>query len=328
MSSVNLPFKMPMFSTYHNIAGAGVVAANNPTSDIWYYNNAIQWRCIKPGNIDYQSLDLQMLHASVWDMPFVDKTDTSLRFIRKYIAEIIEDIISESCYVIFGGVDDYFIEGKSGYRQRHFAHDGLITGFDSERRVFTMAAYNTNFFYKVFETPYDGFINGVNYMCDRKKYGIITAAAARNEIQTLDVSHIKEEIFQYMQTSTVNGSYGEMPIEVVYGSGVYDCIILYLECFENHLYAIDNEIQIVFKLIYEHKRCMFNRIKYVEAFFKFDNFFSEAYKQVVKISEIARMAIIKFGLTREIRLIETVKKHITKMKDIEYNILNGFINKF
>mgnify|MGYP001635611921 CR=1 FL=1 len=37
MSSVNLPFKMPMFSTYHNIAGAGVVAANNPTSDIWYY---------------------------------------------------------------------------------------------------------------------------------------------------------------------------------------------------------------------------------------------------------------------------------------------------
>lgn len=24
MSSVNLPFKMPMFSTYHNIGGAGV----------------------------------------------------------------------------------------------------------------------------------------------------------------------------------------------------------------------------------------------------------------------------------------------------------------
>lgn len=131
-----------------------------------------------------------------------------------------------------------------------------------------------------------------------------------------------------MQTSTVNGSYGEMPIEVVYGLGVYDCIILYLECFEKNLYSIDNAIQIVFKLIYEHKRCMFNRIKYIEAFFKLDNFFSEAYKQAFKISEIARMTIIKFGVTRDIRLIETVKKHINKMKDIEYNILNEFINKF
>lgn len=328
MSSVNLPFKMPMFSTYHSLAGAGVVAANNHTSDIWYYNNSIQWRCVRPDNIDYQNLDLQIVRGGVWDMPFVDKTDTSLRFIRKYVAEIIEDTINEGCYVIFGGVDDYFIEGKSGYKKNHVAHDGLITGFDSERRVFTMAAYDTNFFYKLFETPYDGFIDGVNYMCERKNYGTITAASARDDVQTLDVHNIKDELIKYIQTSIVNGFYGEMPIAVVYGSGVYDCIITYLEYFEKQLYTIDNAIQIVFKLIYEHKKCMYNRIKFIESFLQLDNLCSQAYNQVVKISEIARMTIIKFGITRDIRQIETVKSCITKMRDTEYNILNNFIDKF
>ncbi len=327
MSSVNLPFEMPMFSTYHNIGGAGVVAANNPTSDIWYYNNAIQWRCIRPDNINYQNLDMQLLLGSVWDMPFVDKTDTSLRFIRKYVIEIIEETIKEGCYVIFGGVDDYFIEGKSGYKEMHFAHDGLITGFDSERKVFTMAAYNTNHLYKLFETPYNGFIDGVNYMCERKKYGTLTAASVRDDVQTLNVSHIKNELVEYMQTSTVNGFYGEMPITVIYGSGVYDCIIIYLEYFEKQLYEINNAIQIVFKLIYEHKKCMYNRIKFIESFLQLDDSYSEAYKQVVRISEIARMTIIKFGITRDTRQIATVKSYITKMRDIEFNILNNFIEK-
>ena len=79
-----LPVAMPMFTAYHYAGSAGIIAANNPTLKSWYYSNTINWRCIQP-TLEYYNLDLSICNCSIWDMPFIEKSNTSFRFIRKYV---------------------------------------------------------------------------------------------------------------------------------------------------------------------------------------------------------------------------------------------------
>lgn len=87
-----LPVAMPMFTAYHYAGSAGIIAANNPTLKSWYYSNTINWRCIQP-TLEYYNLDLSICNCSIWDMPFIEKSNTSFRFIRKYVIEIIEEML-------------------------------------------------------------------------------------------------------------------------------------------------------------------------------------------------------------------------------------------
>ena len=57
---------------------------------------------------------------------------------------LIRSLIDNGYYVAFGGVDDYYMEGKSWYQEKHFDHDGLIVGYDQNDKTYTIYAYDQN----------------------------------------------------------------------------------------------------------------------------------------------------------------------------------------
>lgn len=327
MSKINLPVKMPLFTTFHNIASAGIVAKNNPMSDIWYYNNVIQWRCIEPTD-QYSKLDLAVCRGSIWDIPFIDKTETNFRFIHKYIIEIIEEMIAENCYVLFSGVDDYFIENKTNYQKKHFSHDGLITGVDSEHRMLAMVAYDKNGIYRAFETSYDGFIKGVEYLCEDGEYGNLTTAELNSRTQCiLDISSIKKELKLYLDGYVEYGSFTNIPITVVYGFPVYDSIILYIDRFLDGSLKIERLDQRIFRLLYEHKNCMWLRIRCIESDLGLGDKYSKLYSEVLDFSKKVKMLAIKIKVSHQINLLDRIREMIIELKNKEYFTLNNFIQK-
>ncbi len=70
-------------------------------------------------------------------------------------------MLENGYYVLFHGVDDYYVKGKSWYKEKHFGHDGLICGVDNETKEYIIAAYDKQWIYRTFKTPQRGFAAGV-----------------------------------------------------------------------------------------------------------------------------------------------------------------------
>ena len=322
-----LPITMPMYTTYHYAASAGVVAACNQTSDIWYFNNTVNWRCIRP-TPEYSRVDLCICNSSVWDIPFIKKTETSFRFIRGYVTEIIEEMLRQNCYIIFGGVDDYFIKGKQHYMQQHFGHDGLIVGFDSERKMLSMVAYDERRQYCEFETPYEGFIQGVEHECELGEYGNLTSAEVDPDyVCTLDPAGIKTRLTEYMSGHTEEGYFPGIPIEVDYGILVYGAVVEYVEMFLHGELPPECLDQRIFKCIYEHKKCMSRRIAALDAFLGTGTTLGEGYDEVERLAGIVRMSALKAELSPEKRVFIGIAEKLRHLSELENDNLSRVIRE-
>ncbi len=74
----------------------------------------------------------------------------STEFAKGYINPIIRAMLDKGIYVAFSNVDDYYIEGKSWYKERHFSHDGLLCGYDRNDKTYCMYAYDSKWMYRKF----------------------------------------------------------------------------------------------------------------------------------------------------------------------------------
>ena len=83
-------------------------------------------------------------------MPFIDKIGVNTRFARRCALDIIKTMIDDGFYVAFSGVDDYYVKGKSWYKEEHFNHDGLIIGYDDENGTLSIAAYDQRWIFTVY----------------------------------------------------------------------------------------------------------------------------------------------------------------------------------
>ena len=70
MGKVLLPYVEPMYSTYHWLASAGIPAKQNDTSDNWYYNNTVEWRCTRKFLQGFTTPEMGLSAGGLWNMPF------------------------------------------------------------------------------------------------------------------------------------------------------------------------------------------------------------------------------------------------------------------
>ncbi len=66
------------------------------------------------------------------DDPCLEKICYPVRFLNGHLHSLIHNLVDAGYFVYFFGVDDYYVPGKSWYRERHFDHDGMIFGYDQE----------------------------------------------------------------------------------------------------------------------------------------------------------------------------------------------------
>ncbi len=325
MSKVILPYIEPMYSTYHFLASPGIAAKQNNTSDNWYYNNTIEWRCMMWFLGSYTGLEMRIIGGNVHNIPIIDRTRINIRFAGRCVIDIIKNIINEGFYVTFNDIDDYYIKGKCWYKEQHFNHEGMIIGYDDEKNTFIMAGYDQRWIYTVFETPQECFVEGMTSSCEQGVYGWLYAIRVKNEIYELNTRDIYNNLKKYL-SSDIN-IYPLNTNGIARGIVVYDFICMYLDKLIDGSIPHHRRDRRVFRMVWEHKKCMLGRIKAVENLYGWDNELSSAYEEIVKMADKMRFIYSKFVLKYSSNNLEKIQVMLMRMKKLEVDLLGKFLNE-
>lgn len=325
MGRVLLPYVEPMYSTYHWMASSGIPAKQNGTSDNWFYNNTVEWKCTRKFLQGFTSPEMSLHTGSIWSMPFLDKFGINTRFVRRCALELIKTMLDDGYYVAFSGVDDFYVKGKSWYREQHFNHDGLIIGYDDDNGTLAIAAYDQRWIFTVFNTPQECFMEGLQALCEKSSYGGIHAVKAKNEVQELNLRAIYEAVKGYLSSDIE--SYPLTDAGNANGIIVYDYICMYLDKLADGSIPYERRDRRIFRLIWEHKKCMLGRIRAVEEQCKWDASLSADYNEVVALADKIRFIYSKFVIKYSSKDLENIQVCLMKMKKRESWLLDMFADK-
>lgn len=322
---VELPLVDPIFSTYHKYGSGAAIIAANPSIRNWYLNESINLTCNRSFLSGYTTPRIDIL-VSTWDEnPYFEKVGCATQYSKGYTNTIIKRMLDDGFYICFGGVDDYYVEGKSFYKQRHFNHDGMICGYNEEDKTFTLYAYDDKWVYRKFVTPQKSFSAGRNALCKQGIYGGLCGLRPVSKQVVLEPMTICKNLKAYLDSSLEK--YPITDTTPVYGIVVQDYIAMYINELYNERIPYERMDYRVFRLIWEHKRAMLERIQKVEDALKFDHTISLAYKDLVDEADKMRILYASHHMKRRDSLLPIIHITLLDVRAKEQRLLETFVEK-
>lgn len=242
----------------------------------WYYQHYVQIFSIKYGNgfCRIEFLEAKNNYSEIFDeiyLPYQD-VDSSLGII-----DFIRNQIDNGFYVAVN-LDEYYLPDKSSYKKLHFVHPSLIFGYDNKDNRLMAIGFDAEGIFRELSLQYHSFIEA--YEGGKRNYRESAPWAEKEAIQLLklktteciysfEINKFMEEIDCYLRSSDANKSriYGlisqeelQSASEIRYGAEVYNVILEALKTLSPQMITIDYR---TIHLLYEHKKCIYDRLKYV-----------------------------------------------------------------
>ena len=320
---VELPLIEPLISTYHH-QGAGLSAIiNNPSVINWYLNNAISLVCNRDflfGNTT-PKITIEKTHFNTthcFDTHWYD-----MRYTKGYINPIIHTLIDNGYYLYFTDFDDYYLDGKSWYNRRHFEHDGCIIGYNQNEKSYCVYAYDENWIYRKFWIPQKSFDKARQSSVKRGKESKIFAYKPSINMFELDTSSVLSGIEQYL-----NSDLNKYPINEtgpVFGIVVHTYIAMYIDKIINQSIPYEKADRRIFRLIWDHKKLMLERLIRTEKALSLPPIHSEKYKEIVSTANSMRMLYASFFTKKRYSLLLKIKKMLIELNKQETLCLKNFL---
>ena len=321
---VELPLVSPVYSTYHYQGSGCAMIAENPSIKNWYLSDALMLNCTREFRWGRTTPDLEIESAKWFENPYFEVHKYPMRFLKGRIHSLIRNLLDEGYYVIFEGIDDYYVEGKSWYKECHFFHDGAICGYNSEDKTYCIYAYDSNWIYRKFWTPIKGFEKGRKSMFNLGRYGTIYGVKPKRENVEFSVSSALENIKKYI-SSKMEDYEGTKTIKV-YGITVQDYLVLYLERLLIGKIPYGKMDRRIFRLIWEHKKAMYESIKIIEEKLHINSDTSQRYIDFIEESDKMRMLYASYHMKRRDSILPIIQNKLTNLRNEEQKVLEDFIN--
>ncbi len=327
MGKIELPVETPLFCTYQWLASPGIVAKQNSTSDMWYVNYMIGLRCSKRFLHGYSSPELGPAGSNgiVWNFAFFQTSSLYTCFVRDCALTVVKAMLERGYYVAFWGVDDYYIKGKSFYGQRHFIHDGLISGYDDEDGTLTITSYDERWVFRTFKTPQEGFVQGLRAANIQDIEGALTAIKPTNEKQVLNIHHIHENTCKYLNSNLE--LYPPEREEDACGIVVYDYVCMYLEKLKDGSISHQKMDRRICRFLWEYIRCTHMRLLAVEKELGWDTSLSDSYTSIVKKANHLQFLYAKLHRKFSTSAIEVLQNGFFEIQVTERHILQAFVHR-
>lgn len=322
---VILPIVEPVFSTYHNQGSVGAAMAENPSLKNWYLNESVMLFCSKRFLSGYTTPEVSVKSTALFTVGCMEHIWTSTKFLNGHSTAIIKNMIDNGYYVAFDGVDDYYLEGKTWYKKRHFAHDGMIYGYDDIQKTYNIFAYNQDWLYSGFEISQKSFLKAQKSGRKLSSKGSLTAfkPKALTEDIRIDPKHIAFLLKIYLDPNI--GKQWLDTEKYIHGLEVYDNLCIYLNMVEEGSIPYEKIDWRIFRVIWEHKKVMYDRIRAVEEQINCNNGISKAYAEVVKTCDDIRLIYATYVMRRRDPLLQIIKSKLMKIKDLEKELVSKFI---
>ena len=324
-NKVELPFSEPPLKTYHQHMTVGVCLYGNPTLWNWYLNQSTNLSCNKRFLAGFTTPNMNIENVIYHDCPYLDKWWYPMKFAKGYINQIIREFLDAGYYVYFHGVDDYYLENKSFYGERHYDHDGIIFGYDQEKKTYNIYAYDSNWVCNKLVVSQKSFSKGREAMFSEGSYGNIFGIKPMDDNIEFDVQKALDGIEEYLDSSLEK--YPPAPSGMVYGIVVQEYLVMYFDKLIDGFIPHDKMDWRVMRLLWEHKKLMLARIKKIEQTLNFPNSFSTKYEAIEKEVNALRMSYATYSLRKRDKILVNICERLKVLSVEEKEILKALLNK-
>lgn len=317
MNEKILPYYSPTYCAYNYVGALDVCGQCDPQMNEWIVNSYILWKY----NIDNNYITL--IRSGVFGLiPFMYNHRMWKRHIKNNYREIFKTLLDDDFYVYYCNVDDYYIPTTSAYNKRHFPHDGLIYGYNENKHIYYVCAYNSTGIYTNFEVPMELFDKAwySKYnMSDEEQLGEGTIIGLRldpNAGYKADIDAIFKDIKRYVNSEIIDKN----TIPVVFGLNVYKEIDKKINAtIKGETVFKDKRL---LKILSEHKLAMKRRFEFLYNNSIIPQDMLKDYGKVYDLAEITRMVHLKYSLTNNQKLLCKIRDNINRIGDEEYRLLN------
>lgn len=322
---VELPLVEPIYKTFQYQSAGSAILAGNPSVQNWYLNEIMILSCGRRFLNGFTSPEVGIADSTWNSNPYLIKRWYLTQFLGGYAHIVIRKLLDEGFYVYFTGVDDYYVEGKSWYHERHFNHDGCICGYNQEDKTYCIYSYDKNWVCRKFWTPQKSFDRGMKAMHKKGFYGGICGLKPTDDQVPFSPQTALEKIAQYLDSDL--DKYPETEAGTAYGIVVHDYTAKYLDKLYDGSVPHERMDRRVFRMIWEHKKAMLQRIELIEDELKLDNFISEAYKTIVREADNCRMLYAAHHMKQRNAVLPTIRKKLLAFKEKELELLSDLLQK-
>ena len=324
-NKIELPIIEPLYSTYHYQGCGSAFLINNPSILNWYLNEILILTCTKKFLSGFTTPELTIDNSSWKSNPYLVKKWHEIRFIKGHIHYVIKNLLEAGYYVYFSGVDDYYVDGKSWFHERHFSHDGCICGYDPENDMYCIYAYDKNWVYQKFWTPKKSFEKGRKAIYKTGAYGYVCGIKPQKDIVIFSPNVALNKISEYLNSTLEK--YPETSEGTVCGIVVHDYIAKYLEMLYNGSIPYEKLDRRIFRVIWEHKKAMLKRILLIEQELVLDDSTSKSYETVVREADTCRMLYASHRIKRRDSVLPIIQKKLLTLKSLEQDLLEKLLTK-
>ena len=319
---VELPISEPILTAYNYQGFDGAVIYNNPSIRNRYINDLIMIQCSTKFLSGYTTPKLNVTNSSFMFNPYLEIKEMHMSFFNGYTNRIIHQIIDRGYYVVCWGIDDFYIEGKSWFQEKHFIHDLMIYGYDDENKTFSMLAYDKNWKFAPFKAPQKSFEKGRRSAFKQNKFGYIWAVKPLQKTVEIDPVKIHDSIARYLYHVFDDQNPAEK--EWIWGIDTHIYLCMYLDKLMDGSIPYERMDSRIFRLIWEYEKLMLERIKTLEDMFDFSGMFSEDYKKIVKYADDIRMLYASYHMRRRDSILPKIKKNLENLYKEERVTLKAF----
>lgn len=322
---VELPLLEPLYSTYHYQGPGTAIIGNNQSVRNWYLNQVMNLTCSKKFLNGFTTPEITIADSEWCANPYLDKLWLSSEYKNGYINPIIRQMLDKGFYVAFGGVDDFYLKGKTWYKQRHFSHDGLICGYDQNDKTFCIYAYDSNWIYQKFWLPQKDFDTGRIAMRKKGTFSSFCRLKVKGDQVEFSPLIACQKIKEYLDSDIEKQPFDKEG--KAYGSVVHEYIAEYVTKLSSGEIPYERMDRRVFRLIWEHKKAMLERIVCIEQCLNLTDEISEQYKSVVSEADTMRMLYASHHMKRRDSVLPIIKKKLLNLQGKEKELLTLLVNK-
>ena len=324
--SVALPFIVPNFATLQSTGAAEFAMIGHPTAYNQTLNQATNICCSRKFLGGFTSPQVSIPNISIDAYKFIEKYSVNFRFVYDCCLEIIKAMLEERMYILYDGVDDFYLPGKSWYGTRHMHHTGIICGYDDNDETISIIAHDINWVYNMIRVPQKCFLEALRSSLDSKIYKNMTAY----QIKDNTVVRINENEMLKFLKEYINSSFEKYPID---GSGqvsgiiVHDYLAMYIDKLNDGSIPYEKMDWRALRPVWEHKKCMLDRIKAVENKKGWSNELSERYLPIVERANCIRMMYAMYHKNHNNKLLDKIRDGLLQLSKDDRILVEDFINK-
>lgn len=323
---VELPFVVPNFATVQDSGAAELAMIGHPSAYNQVLNQATNIACTRKFLNGLSTPKVYIPNILITSYNFMDCYEVNFRFVFDYCLDIIKQMLDSGMYVYYNGVDDFYLPGKSWYGTRHLNHDGIICGYDDKNGTISIVAHDIDWVYRVIRMPQISFIEGLRSSLDSKHYGYMTAYKIReNIVVRLNEKEILKNLKEYIDSSFEN--YPTDKDGEVMGIVVHEYLAKYVDKLIDGSIPSEKMDWRSLRPVWEHKKCMLQRIQAVEFKNAWNADLSERYSSVVEKANSIRMMYAMYHKNYNKKLLYKIRDGLIELSNSDKELVGEFIKR-